>query len=177
MFNLKYFHKLDCSLFETENVPELLKRADKRPEKFIRIFMDGKDMKLCYKDHAEFDLHEAILFFWDRDGQIFRYDFNPMNYDRTFYAAIDPKSFVAYSLGDEKFPREALCMFDSCECIMGIFKTDDSTVVIIYDGSEDYVGYGYYLEKEGYPKIFEKLYSLFSVSQPVMDVEEGIEAV
>jgi hypothetical protein len=135
--------------------------------------MDNEEMKLCYKDHAEFELKEAILFFWDYNGKIFRYDFNRQDFDRSFYAAIESENFLVYALDDDKYPRERLCMFDCDECFMGIFRTGNSTIFIIYDGKESNVGYGYYLENEGYPSIFEKLYSLFSVCQPVEDkVEE-----
>ena len=98
--------------------------------------------------------------------KIYRYDFAQNDSERCFYAAIDPENFVALSLYDPKYPMERLYMFDNDESLMGLFKTENSTIFIIYDGNEDHVGYGYYLEKEGYPSIYEKLLSLLDISRP-----------
>lgn len=162
----KYFNNTDIDFIQSEEVAKLLHRSDKRPENFIRIALSEDGMHLDYKSHAEFEIYRAILFIRDTHGNIYRYDFEQNDSERCFYAAIDPGNFVAISLYDPKYPMERLYMFDSDESIMGIFKTENSTIFIIYDGSKDNVGYGYYLEKEGYPSIYEKLLALFDISHP-----------
>jgi len=51
------------------------------------------------------------------------------------------------------------------EAMLGIFKADTSTIFILYDGMKDHVGYGFYLEKDGYPSIYEKMMMLLDISQ------------
>ncbi len=165
----KYFKNID--MIESDDVATLLHRADKKPENFIRIALHPNSMWLDNKTRAEFKIHEAALFIWDIHGRIYRYDFDPGDPQRSFYAAIEPNNFVAYVLDDPKYPQERLCMFDHNEAMMGIFKADTSTIFIIYDGMKDHIGYGFYLEKDGYPSIYEKMMSLLDISQRREDTE------
>ena len=175
----KYFNHNDIDLIEREDVVKLLNRADKHPDRFIRIALNQNGMHLDNKSKAEFEIFQAVIFIWDANGRIFRYDFHQNDPDRSFYAAIDSQNLMAMSLQDPGYPREKLCMFDGDDVLLGILKTDDSTIFVIFDGSSDHAGYGFYLEKEGYPSIFEKLLSLFEISQPGMTEEntDGHSAV
>lgn len=169
----KYFNHNDIDLIESEEVVKLLNRADKHPDRFIRITLNQNGMHLDNKSKAEFEIFQAVIFIWDADCNIYRYDFHQNDPDRCFYAAIDPQNLMAMSLQDPQFPREKLCMFDGDDVLLGMLKTADSTIFVIYDGSSDHAGYGFYLEKEGYPSIFEKLLSLFEISRQGMSEQYG----
>ena len=170
----KYFKNLD--MIQSDDVATLLRRADKKPENYIRIALQNHDMWLDVRGHAKFKIREATLFHWDIHGKIYRYDFHPDDPTRSFYAAIEPNNFVAYVLHDPKYPQERLCMFDHNEALMVVFKTDNSTIFIIYDGMKDHVGYGYYLENNGYPVIFDKLRMLWDISFRPCEEDEGSNA-
>ena len=169
----KYFDITDIDLIESEDLAKCFRRADKRPENFIRIALNEDGMHLNYRNTADFEIFQALIFIWDIHGNICRYDFHQNDPKHSFYAAADPNNFMAVVLDDPNYPLERLYMFDSSESLMGMLKTENSTVFIIYDGESDHVGYGYYLENEGYPLVYEKLMSLFEISRPRTNEENN----
>ena len=165
----KYFKNDILEWIDSEEIAGLLRRADKHPEKFLRILFNKDHMLLNLKTQAEFEIRQAVLFFWDIHGKITCYDFYPGDTQRQLYAAVDLKNFVALSLEDPKHPLERFCMFDSSETIMGLFKTDNSTIVLLYDGTKDSVNYSYLLENPGYARFFDKQLELLAMTQSRTD--------
>jgi hypothetical protein len=167
----KYFKNDLFDMIESENIISVFHRADKKPENFIRIALNEKHMKLDVYAKAEFTIHHACLFHLAPNGNVYRYDLEPGDTQKSFYAAIDSDCLMTVVLDDPKYPLEKLFMFNSCEKFLAILKSDDSTIFVLYDGTADNVGYGYFLEKNGYPNLYPVLMELFDISQPVCEEE------
>ena len=168
----KYFKNADTDIIVNEEISRLFRRADKRPEKFIRIALDQEKMLLSYKGGAEFEITQATFFLCNKHGEFYRYDFSRNDPSRQFHAAIDPDTFIAFSLDDPKFPAEGLLMFNSNEMLLGLLKTQNSTIFLIYDNESDHIGYGYHVENPGYPSIYETLMQLLEIRHPLIQAEE-----
>lgn len=172
----KYFKTDDIDIIESDNLLSVFHRADKKQDSFIRIALNENHMKLDIRSKAEFEIYQAVVFYFTSDGHVCRYDFEPGDTDRYFYAAIDIANFMAAALGDPQYPIEKLFMLGSSEKLLVILKTEDSTVFVLYDGTADGIGYGFYLEKNGYPSIFPVLMYLFEIGQPVSKSDENKSA-
>ena len=162
----KYFHNDDIQFIESEEIEKILKRADKKPENYIRIALNEKHMRIDNKTKLELDIIEAVIFHFKENGQIIRYDFKECESSGSFYAVIDTDNFMAVSIDDANNPLENIFMFDSEESVFCILKAPESSVYILYDGTADHVGYGFIHEKAGYPPFFKKFLHLFNVTVP-----------
>ena len=162
----KYFNHNDLDFIESEEIEKILKRADKKPENYIRIALNEKHMRIDNKTKLELDIIEAVIFHFKENGQIIRYDFKECESSGSFYAVIDTDNFIAVSIDDANNPLENIFMFDSDEAVFYILKAPESSVYILYDGTADHVGYGFIHEKAGYPPFFKKFMHLFNVTMP-----------
>ena len=162
----KYFHQDDIQFIKSEDIEKIMKRADKKPENFIRIALNGKHMRLDYKNKSEFEISEAVIFHYKENGQIIRYDFKQCDIFRNFYAVIDMDRCMAVSIDDSDNPLEDIFMFDADEAMLCIFKVEGSSIYILYDGTADSIGYSYIYEKAGYPTFYGRFLQLFDVTVP-----------
>ena len=91
----KYFNHNDIDLIEREDVVKLLNRADKHPDRFIRIALNQDGMHLDNKSKAEFEIYQAVIFIWDANGKIYRYDFRQNDPERPSGARAPPAEVAA----------------------------------------------------------------------------------
>ena len=129
-----YFNTNHIDEIEIEGVADLLHYADRKADKLIRIVMDEEYdyIDICGDEQ---EIRQAVVFVEDRLGNFSRYDFTPEETERCLYMAIDPKKFIAVSIGDPEYPVDGIGEFEHKEAILGIFKTDDSTLMFIYKGT------------------------------------------
>lgn len=146
-----YFNTNHIDEIEGEGVADLLHHADKKAAKYIRIVMDGEfDYIDIYGD--EHEILQAVVYVEDRHGNFSRYDFDPEDTERCLYMAIDPHEFIAVSIGDPEHPVDGIGNFmHGKEAILGIFKTDDSTLMFIYKGTGDKIECRHYSN----PSVFD----------------------
>jgi hypothetical protein len=131
-----YFNTTHIDKIEIEEVADLLHYADRKADKLIRIVMDEEFNYIDIRGD-EHEILQAVVFVEDRLGNFSRYDFDPEDTERCLYMAIDPKKFIAISIGDPEYPVDGIGEFEHKEAILGIFKTDDSTLMFIYKGTGD----------------------------------------
>lgn len=139
----KYFNTNHIDAIELEELTDILHHADMHPEKYIRIVMDEDFSCLDIRGDEE-EILRAIVFVEDRLGNFSRYNFNPEDPERRLYMAIDPEKFIAISLGDPENPVDGIGEFKHKEAILGIFKTAESTVMIIYKDDQEKIECRYY---------------------------------
>lgn len=92
----------------------------------------------------EEEILQATVFVEDRFGNFRRYDFELEDTERCLYMAIDPEKFIAVSIGDPEKSVDGIGRFEHREAILGIFKTTESTVMIIYKENQEKIECRYY---------------------------------
>jgi hypothetical protein len=162
----KYFHNDDVQFIESQEIENFFKRADKKPEKYLRIALNENHMKMDFKAKSEFEFLEAIIFHYKENGQIIRYDFKKHAPVTSCYAVVDPEGIMAVYIDDPDNPLEEMFMYNPKEAVFCIFQAAESSIYILYDGTADHIGYGFLYEKDGYPSFYTKFLQLFDHTLP-----------
>lgn len=146
-----YFNTNHIDAIEIEEVADLLHHADMKADKYTRIVMDEEFSFIDIRGEEEV-IHQAVVFVEDRLGSFSRYDFEPGDTERWLYMAIDPEMFIAVSIGDPEHPVDGIGHFKHHkEAILGIFKTDTATYMIVYKGNADRIECRHYAD----PAVFD----------------------
>ena len=146
-----YFNTKHIDAIEIEEVADLLHHTDMKAEKYTRIVMDEEFsfIDICGEEEV---ILQAVVFVEDRCGNFSRYVFEQGDTERCLYMAIDPELFIAVSIGDPEHPVDGICHFKHHkEAILGIFKTDTATYMIVYKGNADKIEIRHYSD----PKVFD----------------------
>ena len=133
-----YFTTNHIDEIEMEEVAYLLHHADMEADKYIRVVVDEEFSYIDIRGDEQ-EIEQAVVFVEDRYGNVSRYDFESNDTERCLYMAMDPEEFIAISIGDPEKPVDGIGNFKHKEAIIGIFKTDVSTIMIIYKGTRDQI--------------------------------------
>ena len=133
-----YFNTNHIRNIEMEEVADLLHHTDRESDKYIRVVVDEEFSYIDIRGDEQ-EIQQAVVFVEDRYGSVSRYDFEANDSEHCLYMAMDLEEFIAISIGDPEKPVDGIGNFKHKEAIVGIFKTDVSTIMIIYKGTRDQI--------------------------------------
>ena len=146
-----YFNTNYIDAIEMKDVADLLHYTDTKADKYTRIVMDEEFSFIDIRGDEEVVL-QAVVFVEDRLSNFSRYDFKQGDTEYCLYMALDPEKFITVSIGDPEHPVDGIGHFKHHkEAILGLFKTDTATYMIIYKGNADRIEIRHYPD----PNVFD----------------------
>ena len=145
-----YFNTNHIRNIEMEDVADLLRHTDRESDKYIRVVVDEEFNYIDIRGDEQ-EILQAVVFVEDRLGNFSRYEFEPYDTEHSLYMAMDPEAFIVLSIEDPEKTVDGIGNFKHKEAVVGIFKTDVSTIMIIYKGTADKIECRYYAN----PSVFD----------------------
>ena len=105
-----------------------------------------------------------------------RYDFDCEDDDNILYLAVDENNGLALKTDYPDQSMEGLGTFGKNEGLFGIFRTEEETIFITYDGTMKKIGYSVLHESPDAPAVADQMDLLFALfySDEAEEDEENI---